>query len=95
LVAHTVVVKSERLAADPSLAGQLFEAFKRAKEQAPADEALARTRELIGSDPVPYGIAPNRATLDTVIRFNVDQKIIPQAGAVEDMFAPGTADLTG
>ena len=62
---------------------------------APEDQALARTRDLLGSDPVPYGIAPNKATLDTVIRFNVEQKIIPQAVAVEDIFAPGTTGLTG
>jgi 4,5-dihydroxyphthalate decarboxylase len=92
---HTVVVKSEHLDADPKLAVELFEAFKRAKELAPADEALGRTRDLLGSDPVPYGIAPNKATLDTVVRFNVEQKIIPQAVAVEDMFAKGTVGLTG
>ena len=91
---HTVVVKSEHLEADPRLAVQLFEAFKRAKELAPADEALGHTRDLIGSDPVPYGVAPNKATLETVVRFNVEQKIIPQPVAVEDMFASGTVGLT-
>jgi len=69
-------------------------ALNRSAEAAPADEALGRTQGLLGSDPVPYGIAPNRATLDTVIRFNVDQKIIPQAVAVEEVFAKGTAGLT-
>jgi len=92
---HTVVVKSEHLAADPSLAVKLFDAFKQAKERAPADEALGKTRDLLGGDPVPYGVEPNRATLDAVIRFNVDQKIIPQAVAVEDIFAKGTVGLMG
>lgn len=92
---HTVVVKSEHLDAAPQLAVDLFEAFKRAKELAAEDEALGRTRDLIGSDPVPYGVEPNRATLDAVIRFNVDQKIIPQAVAVEDIFAKGTVGLAG
>ena len=92
---HTVVVKSEHLDADAQLATQLFDAFKRAKAQAPADENLSKNRDLIGSDPIPYGIVPNKATLDTVIRFNVEQKIIPQAVAVEDIFAKGTTTLTG
>jgi 4,5-dihydroxyphthalate decarboxylase len=91
---HTVVVKSEHLAADPSLAVKLFDAFKQAKAQAPADEALAKTRDLLGTDPVPYGVEPNQATLDTVIRFNVEQKIIPQPVSVEDIFAKGTTGLT-
>jgi 4,5-dihydroxyphthalate decarboxylase len=91
---HTVVVKSEHLAADPSLGAKLFAAFKQGKELAPADEGLGKTRDLLGSDPVPYGIAPNRATLDMVIRFNVEQKIIPQAVAVEDIFAKDTVGLT-
>ncbi len=103
---HTVVVKNELLDADPSLGIELFAAFKRAKDLAiariaaggdlaPDDQALARNRSLIGSDPVPYGVEPNRATLETVIRFNVDQKIIPQPVAVEEIFARGTAGLTG
>ena len=91
---HTVVVKSEHLAADPSLAVKLFEAFKQAKSNAPADEALQKTRDLLGGDPVPYGIAPNQATLDTVVRFNVEQKIIPAPVALKDVFAEGTIDLT-
>jgi 4,5-dihydroxyphthalate decarboxylase len=104
---HTVVVKSEHLDATPKLAVDLFDAFRRAKDIAVArigaggsdlaadDQALAGTRDLLGSDPVPYGVAPNRATLDTVIRFNVDQQIIPRAVDVEDVFAKGTLDLTG
>jgi len=103
---HTVVVKSEHLEQDAQLAVELFDAFKRSKELAMTriaaggsdlaadDQALAKNRDLIGSDPIPYGIAPNRATLDTVIRFNVEQRIIPQPVAVEDVFAKGTTDLT-
>ena len=101
---HTVVVKSEHLAADPGIATELFDAFKRAKqaavdrlgsggELAPEDQALARTRDLLGTDPIPYGIAANRTTLETVVRFNVEQRIIPRAVSVEEMFASNTVGL--
>jgi 4,5-dihydroxyphthalate decarboxylase len=91
---HTVVVKNEHLQSDPTLATRLFDAFKRAKEQAPADDGLERTRGLLGTDPVPYSVEPNRATLETVIRFNVDQRIIPRPVSVEEIFAAGTTGLT-
>jgi 4,5-dihydroxyphthalate decarboxylase len=102
---HTVVVKSEHLDADPSIATKLFDAFRRAKdgvmerlgrggELAPDDQALARTGEQIGGDPIPYGIAPNLATLETVVRFNVEQRIIPRAVAPEEIFASNTVGLS-
>jgi 4,5-dihydroxyphthalate decarboxylase len=102
---HTVVIKSEHLDADPSIATKLFDAFRRAKdaamerldrggELATDDQALARTRDQLGGDPIPYGIAPNRATLETVVRFNVEQRIIPRPVALEEMFASNTVALS-
>ena len=101
---HTIVVKSEHLAADPAIATRLFDVFKRAKQDAvdrqsaggdlaPDDQAVARTRDLLGTDPIPYGVAANRATLETVVRFNVEQRIIPSAVPVEEMFASNTVGL--
>ena len=42
---------------------------------------------------LPYGFESSRTTLETFIRFNVDQKVIPQAVAPEDLFVPETLAL--
>jgi 4,5-dihydroxyphthalate decarboxylase len=53
-----------------------------------------RVAEITGADPMPYGIAQNRAMIDQLIRYAVDQKILDKPVAAEDIFAAGTHDLT-
>ncbi len=101
---HTVVVKNEHLAANPWLAEELFSVFKAAKEtylprlsgggqlDAP-DQAMAQMQSVVGNDPLPFGIAANRKTLETFIQFTLDQKVIPQKVNVEDVFAASTLNL--
>jgi 4,5-dihydroxyphthalate decarboxylase len=97
-VNHTVVVKDALLAADPSLAPRLYQAFTAAKTQflqqlssgaaLSADaQALAKRRGVVGDDPLPYGLAKNRKAMEAVIEFAVSQKILPRRVAPEDMFA--------
>jgi hypothetical protein len=43
---------------------------------------------------MPYGIERNRAMIDQLIRYAVDQKILDKPAAAEDIFAAGTHDLT-
>ena len=50
-------------------------------------------QQIIGEDPLPYGVEPNRRTLDTFIRFNVEQQIIPQRVEVEDIFPKSVLKL--
>jgi 4,5-dihydroxyphthalate decarboxylase len=47
-----------------------------------------------GADPLPYGLEPNRAVLESLLRSAVDQQILDSPVALEDVFAPGTRDLT-
>ncbi len=51
---------------------------------------LEEDRTLLGEDWRPYGIAANRKTLDTVLRYHYEQGITDQLYSVEDLFA---ADL--
>ena len=53
-----------------------------------------KVMEIIG-DPLPYGIAPNRPMLEALVRYAKEQGIISRPVAVEELFAPGTAELTG
>jgi hypothetical protein len=43
---------------------------------------------------MPYGIAPNSAMIDQLIRYAVDQKILDKPLAAPDIFAAGTRELT-
>ena len=103
---HLVVVKDELLQARPELAAEVFDAFARAKRLyvdelvagaggTPADATHRRVLEVTGADPLPYGLPPNRAVLEDLLRSAVDQGILRQPVALEDVFAPGTADLVG
>jgi 4,5-dihydroxyphthalate decarboxylase len=101
---HTVVVKDSLLRADPSLAARLCRAFVEAKavflrqlaaggELSAEAQTLAQRRRVVGDDPLPYGLAPNRPALEAVIRFARDQRILPRAVKPEEMFAAGTLEL--
>lgn len=101
---HSVVIKNSVLAANPGLAVELFDAFKAAKAEymTRLDAGGARTaedrdalalRDGIGGDPFPYGIAPNRKAIETLVEYSLAQHIIPRRFSVEELFAPETLDL--
>ena len=105
---HTVVVKDELLEAHPGLAEDIFNAFTAAKQlyverlrsgqiKAPTktDERYERVMEITGADPLPYGVAPNRQMIDTVMQYAVDQKILERPMPMEQLFARGTLELEG
>jgi len=48
----------------------------------------------LGGDPLPYGLAANKATIDATIQACVDEKIISSRFSVEEVFAPGTVSLS-
>ena len=97
---HTVVIRDSVLAEHPEAARALFAALVAAKEPFMArlaaggelpeeDKALAARRELVGPDPVPYGIEANRTTLEAIIGFARAQHILSKDLAIEEMFVPG------
>ncbi|HEX4832733.1 MAG TPA: hypothetical protein VH478_16745 [Trebonia sp.] len=104
---HLVVVRDELLARHPDLAASLFEAYARAKRAyvadlaagavaspGPAERMYARVARETGADPLPYGIAPNRAMIDKLIGYAVSQRILDKPVTAEEAFAPGTLELT-
>jgi len=105
---HTVVVKDELLEKNPKLAREVFEAFAEAKrlyveklrsgqieKPTAADEVHRRVMEITGGDPLPYGIEPNRRTLEELIASAVEQGILSRAPKIEELFAPATRNLVG
>ena len=103
-ISHMVVVKDAQLEANPGLECELFEAFKMAKAQyierlhsgdnpGQADQALLKMAEIVGDDPVPYGFQSSLKTLETFIRFNVEQGVIPEKVDPEELFPASTLSL--
>jgi ABC-type nitrate/sulfonate/bicarbonate transport system substrate-binding protein len=101
---HTVVVRDEVLAANPDLGPDLFNAFAEAKRIGRArlnagavdpstDRDVVRVMEIIG-DPLPYGIESNRAMLEAIVRYSVEQGVLSRPFTVEELFAPNTRTLT-
>jgi 4,5-dihydroxyphthalate decarboxylase len=103
---HLVVVRDELLAEHPDLAADLFAAFAESKrryvsgldslpEPTKADRMHRRVRDITGADPLPYGLEPNRAVLEELVRAAVDQHILDRAPDLDALFAPGTSELVG
>lgn len=104
---HLVVVRDELLAENPDIATQVFEAFAESKRRYVADLKVGRISDPdaadkvhlaaleVMDDPLPYGIEPNRDTLEGLIGHAVTQKIIPAPVAVEDLFAKNVLDAVG
>jgi 4,5-dihydroxyphthalate decarboxylase len=94
---HTLVVRDELLDAEPGLVQELVAAFTAAKvnylaqldagrDLSPADEAVIALRRVVG-DPYPFGIEPNRKALEAIVRFAVEQQVIPATISVDELFA--------
>ncbi|HEY1569939.1 MAG TPA: hypothetical protein VGG05_01240 [Pseudonocardiaceae bacterium] len=105
---HLVVVKDSLLAEHPELADDIFQTFADAKRHyvrrlrdneidAPTsvDRMHLGVMEITKSDPLPYGIEPNRAVLDELIDHAMAQHILRRRPAVEELFAEGTLAVTG
>jgi 4,5-dihydroxyphthalate decarboxylase len=105
---HLVVVRDDLLDAHPGLAADVFWAFAEAKRryierlsrddpdtQGSTDQMYRRVMAITGQDPLPYGIEPNRAMIELLIRHAVSQRILDDPPLpVETLFADGTRDLT-
>lgn len=104
---HLIVVRDELLDQSPDLAGEVFAAFAESKrryvkalrrdeiaEPSATDVMYRRVLATTGEDPLPYGIAPNRAMLEELIRHAITQRVLAQPIGVESLFAPATHDLT-
>lgn len=104
-IMHTVVLRRDLYRRHPWLARSLLKAFDAARVRALSglDETAAlrfmlpwlyeevrRTRELMGGDFWPYGIARNEQTLRTFLRYSFDQGLAAKPWEPEELFAPGT-----
>jgi 4,5-dihydroxyphthalate decarboxylase len=102
-IMHLVVLRREFHERHPFAATSLFNALEESRSLAqrrmryigalrymlpwlPAE--LDEIDEVFGGDPWPYGIEPNRPTLEALVRFLADQSMIAAPVKVDDLFAP-------
>lgn len=106
-IMHALGIRNEVLADNPWLAMSVYKAFTEAKRLADEEffeitalkvglpwigsEAQA-TRDLMGHDFWPYGVEPNRKTLETMTRYSFEQGLAVRKLAVEELFVPETLE---
>jgi 4,5-dihydroxyphthalate decarboxylase len=107
-IMHLVVLRREFYERHPFVATSLYNALEQSRAIArrrmrylgalrymlpwlPAE--LDEIDEVFGGDPWPYGIEPNRPTLEALVQFLVDQSMIAAPVKVDDLFAPLFPDL--
>ena len=103
-IMHTVVLKSDIYDKNQWVGPSLMDAFKRAKEigyryvEASGDRMgavwvknlLERQFKVMGRDIYSYGLSENHKTIDTLIRYQLEQEIIDKTIEPEKVFAPNT-----
>jgi 4,5-dihydroxyphthalate decarboxylase len=93
----TIVVKDSVLAAHPWVARSLYKAFSQAKDQwlarlsaglgtQPSDDKYAKLREVVGPDPLPYGMSGNLKTIEALADTAHKQKLTPRKMRVDELF---------
>jgi 4,5-dihydroxyphthalate decarboxylase len=102
-IMHTLVMQERLYEQKPWVAESLFKAFEEAKawalEQMRFSGAMRymlpwlfddidEMDELFGTNPWPYGLEPNRTTLETLMQFLVDQHLLQKPPRIDDLFVP-------
>ncbi len=103
-IGHVIAIREQTLKEHPWIGAELFRAFKASKDKYVAslaaktdlndrDRQAIRNRELVGGDPLPFGLRRNRRSFEAMIEWGKDQRIIPKLIEADSLFAPGTRDI--
>jgi 4,5-dihydroxyphthalate decarboxylase len=76
----------------------VFEAFAEAKQRyvtqlrdgavsTDTDRMYSQVLRTTGTDPLPYGVEPNRAMLEQLMKYAMDQRILTRPVGIDQMFA--------
>jgi 4,5-dihydroxyphthalate decarboxylase len=104
-IMHTVVIRREIYDRDPWVALSLYKALCRAKEQsyrlvaetgspkasfAWLQPLLEEEQAIIGPDWYPYGIGPNRETIEALLQYTHEHGLTDRRIKIDELFAPAT-----
>jgi 4,5-dihydroxyphthalate decarboxylase len=102
-IMHLVVIRRDICERHPFVAQNLFEAFESARRIAYERlrfrgtlramlpwmlAELDEIEEVFGGDPWPYGIEPNRPTLQALVRYMHEQALIAAPVGIDELFLP-------
>lgn len=104
-IMHTVVIRRDIYERDPWVALSLYTALSKAKEQcyrlltetgspkasfAWLQPMIEEEQAIIGKDWYPYGIGPNRPSIEALLQYNHEQGLSDRRLALEELFVPST-----
>ncbi|MFM9997973.1 MAG: hypothetical protein ACKVP1_03600 [Burkholderiaceae bacterium] len=102
-IMHLIAIKKDIYERHPFVASSLFDAFVESKKIALRKMFSSRAlrymtpwlmrdideiHEVFDGEPWPYGIEPNRKTLEALMTYLVDQSLIAAPIPVDDLFVP-------
>lgn len=102
-IMHVIAIRQDIYEKDPWIAASLYQAFDAAKNWALERLRISAAQhsmlpfmfadmdevdELFGGDPWPYGLEPNRPTLEALVRHLREQHFITDAPPIEELFVP-------
>jgi 4,5-dihydroxyphthalate decarboxylase len=102
-IMHTVVIRKDVYERHPFVATSLYEAFCKAKDIAREKMRYAGTLRymlpwlqddveeidaVFGGDSWPYGVEPNRPTLEALVQYMAEQALIADKIPIEKLFVP-------
>lgn len=93
----TIVVRESVIKENPAIAKAIYEAFEQAKQDwlvklnageanSASDKRYRKLQELVGPDPLPYGMAANIKTIQALEKTAFDQGLTPRRMSMEDLF---------
>jgi 4,5-dihydroxyphthalate decarboxylase len=93
----TIVVKEAVLAEHPWIAKSIYDAFEQAKQEwlvkldageatSNGDKKYLKLREIVGNDPLPYGIEENRKTIEALEATAFRQGLTPRRMSMSELF---------
>jgi 4,5-dihydroxyphthalate decarboxylase len=104
-IMHTVVIKRDIYEKAPWVARSLYDAFEKAKAAAMRrfhgwgpipfmlpwfEDHVEETEAAMGTDPFAYGLEANRKGLETFLEYELEQGMIHEPIAVDELFAAET-----
>jgi 4,5-dihydroxyphthalate decarboxylase len=104
-IMHAVAVRNAVIDENPWIVEAVFNAYSKAKQMNMEhlkkmgwamislpwfSDELEETRELMGDNFWPYGIEPNRKTLETLFRYSYEQGLASRELTIEELFHPGS-----
>jgi 4,5-dihydroxyphthalate decarboxylase len=104
-IMHAVAMRNKTIAANPWLPKALFEAYSKAKQvndrkmlklgwafnsQPWLAQEIENTEKLMGKNFWPYGIEPNRKSLEALFQYSHEQGLAKKQLTIEELFHPST-----